>query len=293
MIIPAIVHPKRSPERTPRFSPRVGFGASGRRSSSTSTIVPTQLVDKSFVTAAIWPLSCPRADNGEQPYPRCSENRARASALQFLVHALASCRMRKTGREKLTQYSGEPKSMRGSPACASVSAASSRSENGLARINSKAMAYPGQGMSNPYVWEAGDRVIRGGYWRLVSQYCGSAYRLAFEPSSRSDDLGFRVAAVPLGSAPVNRAERQRSLERRSRGDVRSEAEPLAPRAGAEGGAARWSSRFIVCPSRWSSRFIVCPSRWSSRFIVSPARLTRTGTIKRVQHDTLLWPALSD
>ena len=44
---------------------------------------------------------------------------------------------------------------------------------------------------------------------------------------------FRPAQVQDQSRPV-RAER--SLERRPRGDVRSEAEPLAPRAGAEGGA---------------------------------------------------------
>ena len=45
----------------------------------------------------------PRADNGEQPYPRCSENRAGASTLQFIVHALPSCRMRKTENKNRKQ----------------------------------------------------------------------------------------------------------------------------------------------------------------------------------------------
>jgi formylglycine-generating enzyme required for sulfatase activity len=51
------------------------------------------------------------------------------------------------------------------------------------------------------VWEAGGRVIRGGGWGNDSQFCRSAARGALQPSSRGESLGFRVAAVPLGSVP--------------------------------------------------------------------------------------------
>lgn len=45
---------------------------------------------------------------------------------------------------------------------------------------------------------ATDRVIRGGSWGGDSGYCRSAYRIADEPADRYGNLGFRVAAVPLG-----------------------------------------------------------------------------------------------
>jgi formylglycine-generating enzyme required for sulfatase activity len=52
------------------------------------------------------------------------------------------------------------------------------------------------------------RVIRGGSWNDPAVYCRSSYRGRDEPSSRSDDLGFRVArspsgqSGPIGSSPV-------------------------------------------------------------------------------------------
>ncbi len=48
---------------------------------------------------------------------------------------------------------------------------------------------------------AGVRVIRGGSWGFGSLYCRSAGRGAGEPASRFGSLGFRVAAVPLGTVP--------------------------------------------------------------------------------------------
>jgi formylglycine-generating enzyme required for sulfatase activity len=46
------------------------------------------------------------------------------------------------------------------------------------------------------------RVIRGGSWRIVAGYCRSAYREWIEPSSRYDDLGFRLSRTsPLRSYP--------------------------------------------------------------------------------------------
>jgi formylglycine-generating enzyme required for sulfatase activity len=85
--------------------------------------------------------------------------------------------------------------------------------------------------------KAARRVDGGGSWAVGAEYCRSAYRNAYEPGHRYVDLGFRVAAVPLGPVPRNEHQDKRSLERRPRGDVRSAAEPLTPRAGAEGGAA--------------------------------------------------------
>jgi formylglycine-generating enzyme required for sulfatase activity len=68
--------------------------------------------------------------------------------------------------------------------------------------------YPKQAVSNPCVMDAtGGRVIRGGSWGNDSQYCRSADRNALVPACRSAVLGFRVAAIPLGSVPENRAER--------------------------------------------------------------------------------------
>jgi formylglycine-generating enzyme required for sulfatase activity len=56
-------------------------------------------------------------------------------------------------------------------------------------------------------WEAGGRVIRGGGWRFDSQLCRSSPRAVGNPDIRYDGLGFRVAAVPLGTVPGNGAER--------------------------------------------------------------------------------------
>jgi formylglycine-generating enzyme required for sulfatase activity len=44
------------------------------------------------------------------------------------------------------------------------------------------------------------RVIRGGNWDGEGTYCRAAHRFGYAPSDRSDDLGFRVGAVPSGSA---------------------------------------------------------------------------------------------
>ena len=51
--------------------------------------------------------------------------------------------------------------------------------------------------------KASRRVIRGGGWADVAEGCRSAYRCASEPAYRFGDLGFRVAAVPLGPVPRN------------------------------------------------------------------------------------------
>ncbi|TVS12282.1 MAG: hypothetical protein EA424_22760, partial [Planctomycetaceae bacterium] len=51
-------------------------------------------------------------------------------------------------------------------------------------------------------WEASGRVFRGGGWGYHSQGCRAASRDAVGPSIRDGDLGFRVAAVPLGSVPA-------------------------------------------------------------------------------------------
>ena len=40
------------------------------------------------------------------------------------------------------------------------------------------------------------RVYRGGSWRFTPQSCRSANRFRYYPGSRSDNLGFSVAAVP-------------------------------------------------------------------------------------------------
>lgn len=40
------------------------------------------------------------------------------------------------------------------------------------------------------------RVIRGGSWRNIGEFCRSAYRSSIWPDSWSSNLGFRVARVP-------------------------------------------------------------------------------------------------
>ena len=42
------------------------------------------------------------------------------------------------------------------------------------------------------------RVARGGGWIFTARYCRSADRSGVSPSYRDVDLGFRVAAVPVG-----------------------------------------------------------------------------------------------
>jgi len=48
--------------------------------------------------------------------------------------------------------------------------------------------------------EASSRVVRGGSWRLDPRNCRAAIRDWDDPAYRDDNLGFRVAAVPLGGA---------------------------------------------------------------------------------------------
>ena len=46
------------------------------------------------------------------------------------------------------------------------------------------------------------RANRGGNWVLGPEYCRSAYRNGFSPSSRYVSVGFRVAAVPAGKEGI-------------------------------------------------------------------------------------------
>lgn len=48
---------------------------------------------------------------------------------------------------------------------------------------------------------ASSRAIRGGSWASGAENCRSAFRGAYEPAYRYQDLGFRVAAVPLHLGP--------------------------------------------------------------------------------------------
>ena len=61
--------------------------------------------------------------------------------------------------------------------------------------------------------EATDRVIRGGGWRVDSEYCRAASRNGDVPQYRSDYLGFRVAAVPVGGA-MEKPERAKARTKR-------------------------------------------------------------------------------
>ena len=44
---------------------------------------------------------------------------------------------------------------------------------------------------------ASDRVTRGGSGNSLGQECRAAYRFWRAPSNRSDNLGFRLARVPV------------------------------------------------------------------------------------------------
>ncbi len=58
--------------------------------------------------------------------------------------------------------------------------------------------YPEEAVVDPMGPPAGDgRVARGGYWGLTAAGCRSALRGRCKPEYRGDDLGFRVAAVPV------------------------------------------------------------------------------------------------
>jgi formylglycine-generating enzyme required for sulfatase activity len=42
-----------------------------------------------------------------------------------------------------------------------------------------------------------DRVVRGGGWNRVGSDCRAAFRGGFAPTARYDNLGFRLARVPV------------------------------------------------------------------------------------------------
>ena len=64
--------------------------------------------------------------------------------------------------------------------------------------------YRAKSVRNPRGFpEASGRVVRGGGWGRGSRGCRSADRSAGGPALRSGLLGFRMAAVPLGSVPEN------------------------------------------------------------------------------------------
>jgi uncharacterized protein (TIGR02996 family) len=59
--------------------------------------------------------------------------------------------------------------------------------------------YPRSAVTDPTgPSEGSSRVLRGGSWNDDAAYCRASYRDSFGPSSRLDDLGFRLAAVPSG-----------------------------------------------------------------------------------------------
>jgi hypothetical protein len=79
------------------------------------------------------------------------------------------------------------------------------------------------------------RVLRGGSWLDVGEYCRSATASGSSPSTGRPTASVWPRFGRVRSSQVQvRASRERSLERRPRGDVRSAAEPLAHRAVAEG-----------------------------------------------------------
>jgi formylglycine-generating enzyme required for sulfatase activity len=59
--------------------------------------------------------------------------------------------------------------------------------------------YPVGAVTNPTGSRQGVfRVNRGGCWSFTGRYCRSASRFSYTPSSRFNDLGFRIAVVPAG-----------------------------------------------------------------------------------------------
>jgi len=81
--------------------------------------------------------------------------------------------------------------------------------------------YTDESVSNPRgPRQATFRVIRGGSWRFVSRYCRAAIRGRREPRSRSDFLGFRVAAVPSSQSSQEQASKKQT-------QVNRQAEPGA------------------------------------------------------------------
>ena len=59
-------------------------------------------------------------------------------------------------------------------------------------------SYPDGAVTDPTgPMNGSGRVIRGGSWGNTARYCRSSYRYYFDPTIRDDDLGFRVALVPV------------------------------------------------------------------------------------------------
>ena len=57
--------------------------------------------------------------------------------------------------------------------------------------------YPAGSVSDPYVTSGPGRVIRGGGWSIISNYCRSAFRYWLDPDFAYFFLGFRVVCAPV------------------------------------------------------------------------------------------------
>ena len=54
-------------------------------------------------------------------------------------------------------------------------------------------AYPSKDVINPQGASSGEkRVVRGGGWNNLNQYCRVSYRSAVEPNHNCDHIGFRL-----------------------------------------------------------------------------------------------------
>lgn len=59
-------------------------------------------------------------------------------------------------------------------------------------------AFYGAGsVTDPFVTNGWDRVVRGGNWRANSNFCRSAHRTHYRPLTMSDGIGFRVVLAPV------------------------------------------------------------------------------------------------
>ena len=63
--------------------------------------------------------------------------------------------------------------------------------------------YEGTAVVDPIISDNGSiRVIRGGCWGFAAAFCRSAFRYAYDPTSRSSSVGFRVALSPSVKSPA-------------------------------------------------------------------------------------------
>jgi formylglycine-generating enzyme required for sulfatase activity len=86
--------------------------------------------------------------------------------------------------------------------------------------------------------KASAQVIRGGSWGFPSRSCRAAYRNRFEPRDRSDDLGFRVALVPLAGRASEQDQAGSARGKRQKPGAKAEGAKRrspTPRAEVEGG----------------------------------------------------------